>query len=217
MTDPNNWTKSYVQANAAACVEFLIETNRRISSMLYEKNYAAAIAGMDRVLNGLVTMQNAGCGNFGSHIAVMSFAEGTVIAFGEVEYNGKTASEANRRATAIKAFEDARDFASSEQLKSTAAQVISLLKSGQSLASIAQEQELDLPEEAIDGVDTVTRQLEKLLASGAVAKKKGKGCLVALIALLLIGGYMLYLYFVPQETHQTPMTAAQTTTEAQLP
>ncbi len=205
MTDPNQWSKSFVQQDPAGCVAFLIETNGRIRQLLQQREYPAAIAGIDRVLNGLVTMQNAGLGNFRPHIAVMSSVEGTILAFAELELDGKVASQEDRRKGAIQAFSDAGDFAGGERLQTLSAQMVQLLQSGKSLNEIAIEQCVSLPADAVDGIDTVTEQLQKLLQGAPMPKRRRSGGWIAL-AVLAFFGMIIYLLLMNQTGEKAPFS-----------
>ena len=65
--DPNEWTREFVSANPDFCIRKLKETNEQIIDWLKQGEHKTAVAGLDRVLNGLITMTNAGY-DFRSHI-----------------------------------------------------------------------------------------------------------------------------------------------------
>ncbi len=238
-TDPNSWTPQYVRSNTPECIDFLIETNERIIRLLYNVENAAAIAGLDRVINGLVVMQNAGCGNFRPHISLLSMVEGLVMLFGPVVApDGRIATESKRRETAISALEDARDFSSSDDMKQTYTWLISEIRSGTSVEKIKAESNVDIPGDLVENITAVNRQLAKAKALGSSgtaapspAPKKKSGCMPKL---LLIGALVVVVLFAirifdagqrlqrPNESHNpsvsTPFTTAETTkaTEPQV-
>lgn len=146
-SDPNTWTQSYVSSNRAECLRFLQETDRLVVKYIRERNYPAAVAGLDRILNGLVALHNGKCGNFRSHIAMFSMCEASVIAFGDL---GPGAPESRRRATAMGLFQDAYDFSQSQATKETIAEVISQLKSGAPLTKIKSRYDSDFPQSTIN-------------------------------------------------------------------
>lgn len=145
-SDPNTWTKSYVSSNQEKCLRELKDVNSQVMSFIRQKNYLPAIAGLDRILNGLITMQNGKCGDLRSHIAMFSMCEGAIITFCDF---GADVSESRQRETALKCFEDAYDFSKSEATKENIRAIIAELKSGVPLARIKEEHGAELPESMI--------------------------------------------------------------------
>lgn len=173
--DPNTWTESYVSSNRTECLDFLKETDYLVVNYVRQKNYSAAVAGLDRILNGLVVMQNGRCGDFRSHIAMFSQCEAAIAAFGAF---GPSATESRRRETALKLFEDARDFAKSERTKEILSGVISALKSGAPLARIQEEYDPDFPQSVIDNLKDLQGRLSMVPAPAARTSGSG-GCYIA--------------------------------------
>lgn len=181
--DPNTWTESYVSSNRAECLSFIKETNSLVVNYIRQKNYSAAIAGLDRILNGLVVMQNGRCGDFRSHIAMFSLCEASIAAFGTF---GPNAPETRRRGTALKLFEDALDFSRSEATKEILRDIISALKSGAPLARIKEEYDPDFPQSAIDNLTDLQGRLSTVSPSAAASTPRKSdsgsssgGCYVA--------------------------------------
>lgn len=141
--DPNQWTQSFVQENADFCFSILEDTNTRTVQFLKQANYSAAVAGIDRMLNGAITINNAGVSNMKPFLAAYSFCQGTIIACGLTGFE-----ESKRKNTAMSAFADARDFAEDE-LKQISQQTISLLESGCSLTAFKQQVSPDFPADVI--------------------------------------------------------------------
>lgn len=127
-----------------------------VVNFVRQKNYLAAISGLDRILNGLVIMQNAKCGDFRSHIAMFSMCEGMIIVGGSF---GAEVSESKQRENAIKIFEDARDFSQSEQTRQSIGEMIAELKSGTSLAQIREQCGSEFPEVVIDMLTDLNNKL----------------------------------------------------------
>lgn len=113
--DPNDWTTSFVRSNTAFCLQFLQETNAMVVNVLRQGNYPATVAGLDRILNGMITIYNAGAQTdlVRFIISTLSMVESHVIAFGLT--GGDPAA---RRKNAIACLEDACDFADRDIKKS---------------------------------------------------------------------------------------------------
>lgn len=175
--DPNEWTKDFVLSNKSFCVGFLKETNERIIELVEQKDYKASIAGLDRILNGLITMQNAGAGNCRPYICGLSFVEGVIIACGLSE-----ASDDKRRECALKAFMDARDF-SNGNMREFANQAISALESGIGFEKFKQDFDPDFPNGTVlDLLSDTTHKFDNLLNSKSSASSNNHssgGCYVA--------------------------------------
>lgn len=175
-SDPNTWTESYVSSNRAECLRDLRDVNSQVMVFIRQKNYLPAITGLDRILNGLVTMQNGKCGDFRSHIAMFSLCEGAIIVFGDF---GKSVSESRQRETALKCFEDARDFSKSAAAKENIRSIIAELKSGVPLARIKAEQGTELSESMVlDMLADLNSQLSAVSSSASSNAGSG-GCYIA--------------------------------------
>ena len=153
--DPNEWTTSFVRANADFCIQFLQETNAMVIQLLRKENYAASVAGLDRILNGLITFYNAGAQTdlVRFLICCHSMAESHVIAFG-LEGGDLTL----RRKNAIGCLEDARDFGDEDD-KEMLQPLADALYSNKSLAQIRYEIEPNFPTDTID----VLEKTQKLM------------------------------------------------------
>lgn len=119
-TDPNTWTKQYVASHRKECLSFLQETSLLIIRYIRQGNYKAAVAGLDRILNGMITMQNSKCGNYYPFLYTFSMVEGILLASMGSPYIKN----------AIKVFEDARDFAQTPKAKQSMDAALLPLKAG---------------------------------------------------------------------------------------
>lgn len=121
--DPNTWTSEYVIAHRNECLAFLREINQTVIRYVQLGNYTAAITGLDRILNGLITMQNSHCGNYRSHLSSFSMIEGTLL----------TSFGSRGTPNAIKALKDARDFATNPKAKREIETALAALEKGMPL------------------------------------------------------------------------------------
>ncbi len=168
--DPNEWTGSFVKENTAFCMEFLRETNQKVIDLLEEGTYDAAVAGIDRILNGLIVLQNNTSGNYKPHICMISWMEAFVIAF------GVDASEDQKRETVINCLQDAYDFAKSENTKEDIMKCINDFKSGAPFDEIYASEQHDFPGEVIEILSDIDG---KLVANNDGAGNSSGGCYVA--------------------------------------
>lgn len=152
ISDPNTWTKEFVVSHWAECIRFLQDTNKLVIHYIRQRNYPAAITGLDRILNGLILMQNSGHGDFHSHISMFSMVEGTVIAC------CMEAPEDRLRKTAAALFADARDFAKTDKAKQKMEALRSELESG---VPLSQWRKAYDEEETIGFLQDLNEQLEK--------------------------------------------------------
>ncbi len=175
--DPNDWTKDFVRSNKSFCISVLKDGNEQIIEFVKKGDYKIVVAGLDRMLNGLVTMQNAGIGNYRPYSSVLSFVEGDIIACGLVEM-----SEDKRRNSALKLFMDARDF-STGGIGGLASQAISALESGISLEKFKQEFDPTFPNGTVLNIlsDTMHRLDDLLNSKGPTPSnnQSSGGCYVA--------------------------------------
>ena len=174
--DPNEWTKEFVVSNKSFCVNFLKETNEKIIQLVRQNDYKSSIAGLDRMLNGLITMQNAGVGNCRPYLCGLSFVEGIIIACGLSE-----APSDKRRDTALKAFMDARDF-STGGMKEYAEQAIDALQSGMSFEAFKNNFDPNFPNDTVlDMLSDTTHRFDNLMSSGnsSSSSSSSGGCYVA--------------------------------------
>ena len=152
--DPNTWTKEYVISNRIDCLQLLQEVNLTIVHYINEGNYLGAVVGLDRVLNGLVTMHNSRSydGKVRTAMSALSFVEGSLLSFADL---GLSISEDDRRSRALALFKDSQDFARTKRVKQTSKRVIKVLESGMSLAMIKSEYAEDFPEGLTDILEDV--------------------------------------------------------------
>ncbi len=217
--DPNEWTKSFVMENQTFCLEQLRCTNNRVIELIEQREYAPAVAGLDRIINGLITMLNAG-GDYRSQICFFSWIEANVILF------GMDAPEDRKRDTALKLLEDARDFAKSETSKQNISAMISDLRSGKSISTIKNEYGSEFPSADIDMLRDLNGKLVANTSSSSSNYSSnsdsssgcGSGCFGKIIILAII---IALIYFVmmfltkPKLIEKTP-TPAPTNTESLL-
>ena len=154
--DPNDWTNAFVRSNRDFCFDFLKDTAERVLELLEEESYKAAIAGMDRILNGAMTMHNSGAANMRPFLATMSFSEGILIACGM-----EGAPPDRRRSAALASFEDAKSFTNSS-LSQYADQAIRLLKKGYDFDEVQEALCPDFPEDLISLMSDTADRIESL-------------------------------------------------------
>lgn len=193
--DPNEWTRSFVAENQAFCLEQLRSTNNRVIELLQNGDYAPAVAGLDRILNGLITMVNAG-GDYRSQICLFSWIEADILLF------GVDAPEDRRRQNALQILEDAKDFAKSETTRQNISSMISDVRSGRSIQSLRQDYGSDFPTEEIGLLRDLNSKLVLTTQSSSTSTQSsssdsssgcGTGCFGKLIILAII---IAALYFV---------------------
>ena len=171
--DPNQWTAEFVASNKSFCVELLKDTSEKIVSLTDCGDYKAAIAGLDRMLNGLIVMHNAGVGNCKPHLCGLSFAEGTIIACALDD-----APDDKRRDTAIKAFLDARDY-SNGGLGQYADSAIDALRSGMTFDEFKETFDPNFPDDTVQiFLSDMPEKLDRLLQTPQSEQKTG-GCYIA--------------------------------------
>ena len=128
--DPNTWTAEYVVNNYYDCFARLSEVNEKVIFLFRKGDSKAAVAGMDRMINGAVTIHNSLSVDMSRFLAANSFCEGLLITCAM-----DSAPDAKRRESAAAAFEDARSF-SPEYDGETTRQYIRALSSGRSFGEI---------------------------------------------------------------------------------
>lgn len=167
--DPNQWDSNFVKENDSFCIDALRYTNKCVIDLLQQGVYDGAVAGIDRVLNGLIMLQNNTQGNYKPHLCMISWMEAFVIAF------GVDAPENKKRENVIKCLEDARDFAKSESTKESITLCINDFSSGASFDEIYESEEHDFPNEVIQTLSDIDG---KLVINNDGRKSSG-GCYVA--------------------------------------
>lgn len=202
--DPNEWTKSFVSENQSFCLEQLRSTNNRVIELLQNGDYAPAVAGLDRILNGLITMLNAG-GDYRSQICLFSWIEADILLF------GVDAPEDKRRQNALQILEDARDFAKSETTRQNISSMISDVRSGKSIHSLRQDYGSDFPTDEIGLLRDLNSKLVLTTQSSSTSTQSSSsdsssgccsGCFGKLIILAII---IAALYFVAVNVFKVDM------------
>ncbi len=183
--DPAEWTQSFVSENSTFCFEFLQSTNQRVIELLKQGDYAAALAGIDRMLSGAATMHKAQVSNMLPFLATNSFNAGIIATCGL-----KGVPDDKRRQTAIAAFEDARDFSSAD-LQNLATTVIGMLKSGRSFESIKAEISPNFPQDVIE-LMSEKREIATITSSNNGTKRW------VIIAIIVTSGLSLLSFVVSQ-------------------
>ena len=189
--DPNEWTREFVTANPDFCIRKLKETNEQIIEWLKQGEHKIAVAGLDRVLNGLITMTNAGY-DYRSHICFLSWMEANIILFGDFS----DAPEHNRIKTAKSALLDARDFAKSDTAKNSINLILDDINKGYGISVLTSKYASDFPNSEIETIADLNNRFENRVtqaapvrASGATGaageKKKPRWFAVAVIAILV--------------------------------
>lgn len=134
--DPNTWTKFYVKIHTRECLNELWEVCALSAKYVREKNYKFAIAGLDRVLNGLILLNNHTAASYWPHMCMLSWMEGLVLMS-----ITDAPDEKALRETVGALLLDARDWARSETTKRSLDNLLSLLKSGRPMKDILIETE----------------------------------------------------------------------------
>lgn len=150
--DPNTWTARYVSWHTSECLRFLRDTNMMVVELMRQGEYQAAVAGLDRIINGLIVMQNSRCGDFRAHLCMLSWCEGNIIAL------GVDAPEGKRREAAMMMYRDACDFAKSDSTKESLKEIMYALNARMTLQEFAEEVEPNFPEDTIEILEKVTSQ-----------------------------------------------------------
>lgn len=218
--DPNQWTTEFAVGNKDFCIRVLKDTNRQVIDFLNRGEHEAVIVGLDRILNGLITMINAGF-DYRSQVCFFSWIQGDVLLFGNFE----GAPEENRINTAKKAYLDARDFAKGPTAKKTVSMVLEDMDKGYDLTALQRKYGGAFPNFEIEALTDLMNKLDGNLSpvrSVVPAKKKGKSWIFILVLLLL--GAMAVLYVMNKEVQADPVMPVQTeqieaqstTTEAEI-
>ena len=210
--DPNQWTKDFVISNKDFCIRELIDTNNLVIRYLKSGEHKAVVVGLDRILNGLVTMINAGF-DYRSQVCFFSWIEANVMLFG----NLKEFPEENRIKTAKDALLDARDYAKEESTKNDIIAIIDDINKGYSLSTLAGKHAENFPDFEIEALTNLNDKLggySPIVApssatnptSGAPAgtskpKKKPWWLIIIIIAIAL---FMLARLFFPIGATKAP-------------
>ncbi len=150
--DPNQWTPQFIRSEPQFCMSILRQINETVAGLIEERQFAPAIAGLDRIINGLITLQNAG-GSFKPHICFFSWAEAELVAF------GVDAPVYRRRDTAIQLFKDACDFASGDTVKNNLRPLIKELETGASLEELQKAFDPEFPNSVVEMLGDLHQRL----------------------------------------------------------
>lgn len=222
--DPNDWTPTFVSSNRSFCMRALQDTCGTIVALVRKGQYEPAVTGLDRLLNGMILMQNYASCNYRSHICFCSWAEAELVAFGIT-----SAPEEKRREIALKLYEDARDYAQNENTVSTISGVIRDLRSGKPLAAVQKTHDPNFPGSILTILEAVRDKLapgnnapaQKIRASAAQpAESRSSGRKIIFIGLIIVILLCLALFIwsrftKPKEAASDTPTPTQTSAPAQ--
>ncbi len=166
--DPNQWTKEFVIGNKDFCINELTDTNKLVIKYLKSGEHKAVITGLDRILNGLVTMINAGF-DYRSQVCFFSWIEANVILFGNLQ----DFPEKNRIKTAKDALLDARDYAKDETTKNDISAIIDDINKGYNLSTLKNKHSENFPNFEIEALTNLNKKLENPSLSSAPLSASG--------------------------------------------
>ena len=200
--DPNQWTKAFVVGNKDFCIRFLKDTNQQVIDCLQQGQHKAGIAGIDRILNGLITMINAGF-DYRSHACFFSWVEGNILLFGDLG----DAPDENRIHIAKKCYLDARDFAKGQTAKNTLDTILEDIHKEKDLSALRSKYAGDFPNFEIENLADLNNKLDSAPASARpnTPAKKGGRSWFFLIMLLLLGAVAI-LYLMNKEVKTAPQS-----------
>ena len=189
--DPNQWTKEFVLENKDFCIRVIKDHNNQVIDHLKKGEHKLSIVGLDRIMNGLVTMINAGY-DYRSQVCFFSWIEANIMLFGNLE----DAPEQNRIKTAKDALLDAKDFAKDETTKKTISEIINDINNGYNLSALANKYAQDFPVFETEALTNLNKKLDNYstpLASVSAApvsvagrKKKPWWLIIVVIILALV-------------------------------
>ena len=214
--DPNEWTREFVSANPDFCIRKLKETNEQIIDWLKQGEHKTAVAGLDRVLNGLITMTNAGY-DFRSHICFLSWMEANIILFGDFS----DAPEHNRIKTAKSALLDARDFAKSDTAKNSINQILNDINKGYSISVLTSKYAVDFPSSEIETIMDINNRFENRVAqttpvrafeSGGTASNKKKPSWLAVVVIAVVAFIVISQVLTTEKGSEAPAAVDNTQT-----
>lgn len=188
--DPNQWTKDFVVSNKDFCIRQIKKTNNQVIDYLKQGVHEAVVVGIDRILNGLVTMMNAGY-DYRSHACFFAWIQANVMLFG----NLSDAPEQNRLKTAKAALLDARDFAKSETAKNNISLIIDDINKGYDLSMLTDKYADDFPNFEIETLADLNNKLDNTPAP--VPAKKGKPWWLVVVAIIILA--LIAMVFLTKE------------------
>lgn len=156
-TDPNTWTQSFVKDNIKYCFDFLAETNKIVVRCIRQGEFTGAVAGVDRIINGLITIHNSGAQKCKELISGFSRANGDILLFSLADTDERKFREA-----ALANYEDAYDFSSEASSRGYIRLRIDDIKDGRSLSALKSRYAKDYPENTISALQKLTDELLKL-------------------------------------------------------
>lgn len=152
---PSEWTEFFVKTNKRFCVDRLIEINNTTIDLVRSGNpgkTAAAVVGLNQLMNGFGMLHNAGIANMKPFIATASFIGGFLL------LNCTEYPEDKRRSAAMDAFQDCMDF-SNGGVGKYAAEIIGKLKSGVSFKTIMSDYCPDYPDEPAHYLEDISKRI----------------------------------------------------------
>ena len=217
--DPNQWTREFVSENKDFCIRAIKENNDKVSAFLKEGEHKLAIVGLDRIMNGLITMTNAGY-DYRSQVSSYSEIEASIMLFGNLE----DAPEQNRIKTAKEALLDAMDFAKDETTKKAISEILDDINKGYNLSALASKYAGDFPDSEIKALENLNKKLDvcptispSLNATPSVnntGRKKKPRWLVIIIIIIIVLGAITLLNAPKEATKQPALADPIQTTEA---
>lgn len=175
--DPANWTENFVLSNKMDCLNALRDDMSFVMDLVRQKKYFSAVGGLDKILEGLKVMHDSGCGDFRPHVVMLSLIEGMLVAFGMNDDDGY--SEGERKETALACLKFARDHAKSDAMKEDIGEIITQIKSGESLAGIKAEQDPDFPNGELNVIDILRDIQGRMTLSYSKKPSSSGGCYIA--------------------------------------
>lgn len=169
---PRTWTKEYVSARRADCLEFLREVNLMGLRAVDEGNTLQAGILLNEILNGFVVMKNSG--QYEDMQRYLSIYSGLVAELALFEEPEEAVREARsygmrpkagpaeigeeRRKVAIANFLDARDFATTGEMRGCMASIAKELEAGVPIGRIRGKYFPDFPDDVRDCLLRADRQ-----------------------------------------------------------
>lgn len=205
--DPNQWTVEFATENRGFCIREIREINDQVINCLEQGEHTAAIAGLDRILNGLVTLIHAGC-DCRSEACFFSWVEANIMLFGSID-----APNENIIRTARKTLLDARDFAKSEQAKNNIREILDELNRGYSVSALKSKYGTEFPKAEIQMLMDMHEKLDRHCVAVPFApavsnpmgrRRKHAGVIVVILMLVLaaVVGLGIKWFFAPVEKKQ---------------
>lgn len=169
---PRTWTKEYVSDHHGDCLEFLRGVNLMGLRAVEEGNILQAGILFNEILNGFIVMKNSGqyddmqrylsiYSGLVAELALFQEPEGVVQearSYGMRPKAGPAEIGEERRKVAIANFLDARDFATTGEMRSCMASIAKELEAGAPIGRIRREYFPDFPDDVRDCLLRADRQ-----------------------------------------------------------